>query len=207
MGKRKNRPRNKLWFNPPYSADIETNVAKTFLKLIDKHFPKSHLLHKVFNRNNVKVSYSCTSNMRNLIKQHNAKILNETRKANSDGCNCRKRNSCPLDGACLASGIVYKATVTTNIGQPKIYIGSTEHSFHHGWHWNFTPPPPHHAFRNSKMLHPPTHSEFQTPLPPSLWEFQRCFRPFQNFLFNLLTPQKYFFRPLKKMQCILNLSS
>ena len=67
--------------------------------------------------------------MRNLIKQHNAKILNETRKANSDGCNCRKRNSCPLDGACLASGIVYKATVTTNIGQPKIYIGSTEHSF------------------------------------------------------------------------------
>ena len=66
--------------------------------------------------------------MRNLIKQHNAKILNETRNANSDGCNCRKRNSCPLDGACLASGIVYKATVTTNIGQPKICIGST-HSF------------------------------------------------------------------------------
>ena len=129
VGKRKNRPRSIIWFNPPYSADIETNVAKTFLKLIDKHFPKSHILHKVFNRNNVKVSYSCTSNMRNLIKQHNAKILNETRKANSDGCNCRKRNSCPLDGACLASGIVYKATVTTNIGQPKIYIGSTEHSF------------------------------------------------------------------------------
>ena len=129
VGKGKNRPRSIIWFNPPYSADIETNVAKTFLKLIDKHFPKLHILHKVFNRNNVKVSYSCTSNMRNLIKQHNAKILNETRKANSDGCNCRKRNSCPLDGACLASGIVYKATVTTNIGQPKIYIGSTEHSF------------------------------------------------------------------------------
>ena len=129
VDKRKNRPRNIIWFNPPYSADIETNVAKIFLKLIDKHFPKSHILHKVFNRNNVKVSYSCTSNMRNLIKQHNVKILNETRKANSDGCNCRKRNSCPLDGACLASGIVYKATVTTNIGQSKIYIGSTEHSF------------------------------------------------------------------------------
>ena len=100
-----------------------------FLKLIDKHFPKSHIFHKVFNRNNVKVSYSCTSNLRNLIKQHNAKILDETRNANSDGCNCRKRNSCPLDGACLASGIVYKAIVTTNIGQPKIYIGSKEHSF------------------------------------------------------------------------------
>ena len=70
VGKRKNRPRNIIWFNPPFSADIETNVAKTFLKLIDKHFPKLHILHKVFNRNNVKVSYSCTSNMCNLIKQH-----------------------------------------------------------------------------------------------------------------------------------------
>ena len=112
------------------TAQISRQMSqKQFLKLIDKHFPKSHILHKVFNRNNVKVSYSCTSNLRNLIKQHNSKILNETRKANSDGCNCRKRNSCPLDGACLASGIVYKATVTTNIGQPKIYIGSTKHSF------------------------------------------------------------------------------
>ena len=64
-----------------------------------------------------------------LATRVNAKILNETRNANSDGCNCRKRNSCPLDGACQASGIVYKATVTTNIGQPNIYIGSTEHSF------------------------------------------------------------------------------
>ena len=129
MGKRKNRPRDIIWFNPLYSTDIETNVAKTFLKLIDKHFSKSHILHKVFNRNNVKVSYSCTSNMRNLIKQHNAKILNETRNANSYGCNSRNRNSCLLDGACQAGGIVYKATVTTNIAQPKIYIGSTEQSF------------------------------------------------------------------------------
>ena len=86
---------NIICFNPPYSADIETNVAKTFLKLIDKYFPKSHILHKVFNRNNVKASYS-TSNMGNLIKEHNAKIVNETRNANSDGCNCRKRNlMCP----------------------------------------------------------------------------------------------------------------
>ena len=29
--------------------------------------------------------------------------------------------------------------------------------------------------------------------PPSLSEFQRCFRPLQNFLFNLLTPPEIFF--------------
>ena len=59
----KNRPRNIIWFNPPYSENVQTNVARSFLSLIDKHFPKAHILHKLFNRNNVKVSYSCTSNM------------------------------------------------------------------------------------------------------------------------------------------------
>ena len=58
---------------------------------------------------------------------------------------------------------------------------------------------------------PPTHSEFQTPSPPpSLSEFQRCFQPVQNFLFNLLNPPppEFFFGPLKKMWCILlNLNS
>ena len=73
VGKRKNRSRNIIWFNLPYNADIDTNVPKTFLKPTDKHFPKSHILHKIFNQNNAKVSYSCTS-MPNLIKQHNAKM-------------------------------------------------------------------------------------------------------------------------------------
>ena len=52
----KNRPRYIIWFNPPYSANVQTNVARSFLFLIDKHFPKAHILHKLFNRNNVKVS-------------------------------------------------------------------------------------------------------------------------------------------------------
>ena len=32
VGKRKNRSRSIIWFNPPYSADIETNVAKNIPK-------------------------------------------------------------------------------------------------------------------------------------------------------------------------------
>jgi len=77
--RRRNRPRNIIWFNPPYSENVQTNIASSFLRLIDKHFPKSHVLHKIFNRSNVKVSYSCTGNMSSIIKSHNAKIL-----ANSD---------------------------------------------------------------------------------------------------------------------------
>ena len=50
-----------FWFNPRFSQNVQTNVAKSFHPLIDKNFPKSHKLHKIFNRNNHKVSYSSTT--------------------------------------------------------------------------------------------------------------------------------------------------
>ena len=44
--KPKNRNRKVIWFNPPFNKAVSTNVAKIFLRLIDKHFPKSHKLQK-----------------------------------------------------------------------------------------------------------------------------------------------------------------
>ena len=38
---------NIKWFNPPFSRNVSTNVAKTFLQLLDKHFPPSKSLHKI----------------------------------------------------------------------------------------------------------------------------------------------------------------
>ena len=29
---------NIIWFNPPFSRNVSTNVAKKFLQLLDKHF-------------------------------------------------------------------------------------------------------------------------------------------------------------------------
>ena len=127
---KKNRTRNIIWFNPPFSQNVQTNVAKSFLHLIDKHFPKSHKLHKIFNRNNLKVSYSCTSNMANIIKNHNRKILNECETTDSEKtCNCRNKALCPLDGKCLTSNVIYEATVTTTSGTTRTYIGMTENDF------------------------------------------------------------------------------
>ena len=45
------RQRNIIWYNLPYSRNVETKVEKCFLSLIDQHFPKSNPLHKIFNRN------------------------------------------------------------------------------------------------------------------------------------------------------------
>ena len=56
--KTKNRSRNFIWFNPPFNRPLSTNVAKIFLRLINRTFPKSHRLHQIFIRNTVKDSYS-----------------------------------------------------------------------------------------------------------------------------------------------------
>ena len=41
---------------------VSTNVAKTFLQLVTNHFLRRQKLHKIFNRNTVKVSYICMNN-------------------------------------------------------------------------------------------------------------------------------------------------
>ena len=42
---------------------VSTNVAKRFLDLLEKHFRQNNQLHKIFNRNTVKVSYSYRPNV------------------------------------------------------------------------------------------------------------------------------------------------
>ncbi|KAL9966710.1 hypothetical protein ACROYT_G024826 [Oculina patagonica] len=126
----RNRSRNIIWFNPPFSQSVQTNIAKSFLNLVDKHFPKTSKLRKIFNRNNLKVSYSCTTNMANIIKSHNQRILTESDGVSSEKkCNCRNKDLCPLDGACLSRNVIYEATVTTTTGNTNTYIGMTEHEF------------------------------------------------------------------------------
>ena len=100
----KNKGQKIVWFNPPYSCNVVINIGKKILLLFDKHFPEPHKLNKVFNRNNVKASYSSTHNFASIINAHNKKILNENiRKTTCDSCDCRVKASCPLDGNCLQS--------------------------------------------------------------------------------------------------------
>ena len=40
--KKRKRRRNITWFNPPFSANVATNVGKEFLRLVDKCFPELH---------------------------------------------------------------------------------------------------------------------------------------------------------------------
>ena len=102
-----NRKRNNiLWYNPPFSKNTSTNIGHKFLALVDKHFPKDHKLRKIFNRNTIKISYSCMTNTKQIIDNHNKRILtasiqvDDTAAAaiiNNKTCNRRQKNACPLD--------------------------------------------------------------------------------------------------------------
>ena len=126
---RKNRKRKEIWFNPPFSVEVKTNIGAKFLKLIDLHFPKNNPLSKIFNRNTLKVSYKCTPNLANFISSHNSKILRQTENPVERTCNCRQRANCPLDGNCQQDNLVYQATVSHDGGNEETYIGLTSHPF------------------------------------------------------------------------------
>ena len=70
------RKRNILWFNPPFSDHVITNIGKVFFQLLDKHFTNNNRLHKIFN--SVKLSYSCMPNLAPIISNHNKKILDHS---------------------------------------------------------------------------------------------------------------------------------
>ena len=125
---RQNRNRKVIWFNPPYSLNVKTNIDKVFLKLVRKHFPRSHKLSKIFNLNTIKISYCSMPNIKNLIKQHNSKILNKDRDKIQQPSNCKIKEGCPLNGKCLDQCMVYKAEVSTNITY-KEYYGASEGGF------------------------------------------------------------------------------
>ena len=119
----KKRKRRIIWFNPPYSRNVSTNIGKYFLSLIAKYFPKNHLFHKIFIKNNSKISYSCMNNINTIINSNNHKIKNKLPTALKE-CNCVKRNECPLQNKCLTSNIVYKAIISSDHPnyQNKTYI-------------------------------------------------------------------------------------
>ena len=121
---KRKRKRNIIWFNPPYSKNVKTNIGKTFLQLLSKHFPEDHQMHKIFNKNTLKVSYSCScmNNVSSILSTHNKNILNP--KQTSFSCNCRNKDNCE----CLTPNIIRCADITTD-NDHKFYYGTSETTF------------------------------------------------------------------------------
>ncbi|GFS25682.1 inositol hexakisphosphate and diphosphoinositol-pentakisphosphate kinase 2 [Elysia marginata] len=126
------RKRRITWFNPPMSKNVSSNIGKKFFDLLNSCFPPNHKLHKIINKNTVKLSYSCTPNIKQIISSHNKRIINESsnKASTTKLCNCRDKPSCPLQGKCLEQSLVYQATISeTNTNKIDTYIGITENTF------------------------------------------------------------------------------
>ena len=120
--------RKVIWFNPPYSSHVKTNVGKIFMKLTVTHFPKHHRYHKILNKNTIKLSYSCMQNMGNIITKHNNKLLFQSLEQPTRMCNYRDKASGPMDGTCLQKCFVYQAQVDS-VNSRQHYLGTSEDEF------------------------------------------------------------------------------
>ena len=117
--------KEKLYGLPPPLCRLGSiNVGKYFLKLIDKHFKQNNILHKISNIKMLRISYSNTKNIFQIINNHNKEIIKEfhDRTNNNDynnnnnnnnnnkqnECNCKTRMNCPMNGLCYLDNVLYK---------------------------------------------------------------------------------------------------
>ena len=163
--KKKQRHKKAIWFNPPWSAEVKTNIGHEFLLILDKHFPPKHRLRKYFNRQTVKVSYSTTENMQQEIINHNKKILSQkaSDQTKENKCNCIKPNECPLKGKCKEECLVYKAELEDQ-ENPVNYIGMTEGDFKT-------------RFNNHKSSFKNEHKKDETTLSKTIWNMNKNPKP------------------------------
>lgn len=125
---RRSRRRNITWYNPPFSKNVATNVGRKFRNIVKESFKSGHPLQKIFNKNTLKISYSCMPNLERKINTHNKSILRENPQQSERMCNCRSKPDCPLKGECLSNNVIYQATVKTN-DTKETYIGLTGDRF------------------------------------------------------------------------------
>ena len=76
-------------------------------------------LSSAFNRHTIKISYSTTQNISDIIAAHNKSILKRQEEKETKKCNCR--NECPLPDKCRETAVIYQAEVNG-----AIYIGMTK---------------------------------------------------------------------------------
>ena len=109
----------------PFSLNVSGNIGKNSLAYWVNFAQK----HKLFNRNNVKVSYSSLPKFKSVINSHNKYVLNEQEKPSP--CDCRDKTSYLVNRSCQHKNLVYACKVSTpDIKQNHLhYTGLTEHTF------------------------------------------------------------------------------
>ena len=65
-----------------------------------------------------------------MIKSHNNRILSEEKTQDQPKCNCRQKDTCPLEGNCLDKELVYQCNLKEHTTINRVsYNGLTENTF------------------------------------------------------------------------------
>ena len=65
-----------------------------------------------------------------MIKLHNNRILSEEKTQDQPKCNCRQKDTCPLEGHCLDKELIYQWTLKDNTTSDGVnYNGLTKNTF------------------------------------------------------------------------------
>ena len=117
-----------IWFNPLFSRSVKSNIGRIFLRLLSKLFPRNHTMHKIFNWNTVKISYSCLRNISSIISSLSRNILSPTQQ--SFGSNCWVKSEWPLNGECQTLSVIFRADVVSDSNdKEKFYFGLADTAF------------------------------------------------------------------------------
>ena len=115
--------------NFTYQKDLPPSNAVRQRK-ITCFFPKTNKLHKMFNRNNFRVSYSCLPNFASTIKSRNNRTYSKETAQGQPKCNCRRKGTCHLEGNCLDKELTYQCNLKQNaISDGVNYNSLTENTF------------------------------------------------------------------------------
>lgn len=99
------------------------------MKQIEKHSPKLSKVHKIFNVNTLKLSYSCNQKKiaTNYEKHYRIKSSMHEKSHNSHLFKCRTKYKCSLKDNCLQTNVIYQVTVRFKRNPVIIYTGITVH--------------------------------------------------------------------------------
>ena len=142
------------------------------MKLIDKHFKHNNILHKIFNRKTLKISYSSSKNIFQIINNHNKEIIkefhdrtnnnNNNNNSKQNECNCKTRMNCPMSGLCNLDNVVYQGIIypKENVKDRKTYIGISSTK------WKS-------SYANHKFSFSHEHLKNQTALSKHFWSLKK----------------------------------
>ena len=187
---KRTRTRKVTWYNPPYDQQVKKDIGRQFMQAVEKYlsFPKESKLHNKFNKNTIKLSYSCMPNVKAMVDMNNKRVLCK-RIDNMKDCNCRNKKECPLQRKCNDKSVVYQATVETATSKES-YVGLTEGEFKTRWTAHK------HSFRNEKQMN-------STELSKHVWKLKSSNKEF-NLQWKILGHAKAYSNTTKRCNlCIL----